>query len=71
MTRTPTLQDIRRNVATPWNLPQAPEGTIHPEPVRRALAHAYADLIHIYRSERMKPGRNPWLPGFVQGLAEE
>ena len=44
MTRTPTLQDIRRNVATPWNLPQAPEGTIHPEPVRRALAHAYADL---------------------------
>jgi guanylate kinase len=39
--------------------------------VNKDFDRAYADLIHIYRSERMKPGRNPWLPGFVQGLAEE
>ena len=39
--------------------------------VNKDFDRAYADLIHIYRSERMKPGRNPWLPGFVAGLAEE
>jgi len=39
--------------------------------VNKDFDRAYADLIHIYRSERMKPGRNPWLPRFVQGLAEE
>ena len=39
--------------------------------VNKDFDRAYADLIHIYRSERMKPGRNPWLPGFVEGLAEE
>lgn len=39
--------------------------------VNKDFDRAYADLIHIYRSERMKPGRNPWLPGFVQGLGEE
>jgi guanylate kinase len=39
--------------------------------VNKDFDRAYADLIHIYRSERMKPGRNPWLPAFVQGLAEE
>ncbi len=39
--------------------------------VNKDFDRAYADLIHIYRSERMKPGRNPWLPGFVRGLAEE
>jgi guanylate kinase len=39
--------------------------------VNKDFDRAYADLIHIYRSERMKPGRNPWLPEFVQGLAEE
>jgi guanylate kinase len=39
--------------------------------VNKDFDRAYADLIHIYRSERMKPGRNPWLSGFVQGLAEE
>ena len=39
--------------------------------VNKDFDRAYADLIHIYRSERMKPGRNPWLPQFVQGLAEE
>ena len=32
---------------------------------------AYADLGHIYRAERMKPGRNPWLPEFVDGLLAE
>jgi len=39
--------------------------------VNKDFDRAYADLIHIYRSERMKPGRNPWLPEFVQGLADE
>lgn len=39
--------------------------------VNKDFDRAYADLIHIYRSERMKPGRNPWLPDFVRGLAEE
>lgn len=39
--------------------------------VNKDFDRAYADLIHIYRSERMKPGRNPWLPQFVQGLSEE
>lgn len=39
--------------------------------VNKDFDRAYADLIHIYRSERMKPGRNPWLPAFVQGLADE
>ena len=39
--------------------------------VNKDFDRAYADLIHIYRSERMKPGRNPWLPEFVQALAEE
>jgi guanylate kinase len=36
--------------------------------VNKDFDRAYADLIHIYRAERMKPGRNAWLPGFVQGL---
>jgi hypothetical protein len=27
--------------------------------------------VHIYRGERMKPGRNPWLPGFVEDLLGE
>ena len=39
--------------------------------VNKDFDRAYADLIHIYRSERMKPGRNPWLPEFVQGLEAE
>jgi guanylate kinase len=39
--------------------------------VNKDFDRAYADLIHIYRAERMKPGRNPWLPSFVQGLADE
>jgi len=39
--------------------------------VNKDFDRAYADLIHIYRAERMKPGRNPWLPDFVQGLVEE
>ena len=39
--------------------------------VNKDFDRAYADLIHIYRSERMKPGRNPWLPGFVEGLTSE
>jgi guanylate kinase len=39
--------------------------------VNKDFDRAYADLIHIYRAERMKPGRNSWLPEFVAGLAEE
>lgn len=39
--------------------------------VNKDFDRAYADLIHIYRSERMKPGRNPWLPGFVTNLLDE
>lgn len=39
--------------------------------VNKDFDRAYADLIHIYRSERMKPGRNPWLPPFVDSLVAE
>ncbi|HEY3950740.1 guanylate kinase [Phenylobacterium sp.] len=39
--------------------------------VNKDFDRAYADLIHIYRAERMKPGRNPWLPDFVRGLEAE
>ncbi|RAK50849.1 guanylate kinase [Phenylobacterium deserti] len=39
--------------------------------VNKNFDRAYADLSHIYRAERMKPGRNPWLPGFVQALQAE
>jgi guanylate kinase len=39
--------------------------------VNKNFDRAYADLGHIYRAERMKPGRNPWLPAFVKGLGEE
>ena len=39
--------------------------------VNKNFDGAYADVGHIYRAERLKPGRNPWLPQFVQGLADE
>ena len=39
--------------------------------VNKNFDRAYADLGHIYRSERMKPGRNSWLPEFVDGLLAE
>jgi guanylate kinase len=39
--------------------------------VNKDFDRAYADLGHIYRAERMKPGRNVWLPEFVKGLGEE
>ena len=39
--------------------------------VNKDFDRAYADLGHIYRAERMKPGRNPWLPEFVTGLGAE
>ena len=39
--------------------------------VNKNFDRAYADLGHIYRAERLKPGRNPWLPEFVTGLAAE
>ncbi len=39
--------------------------------VNKNFDRAYADLGHIYRGERMKPGRNTWLPGFVDDLLAE
>ncbi len=39
--------------------------------VNKDFDRAYADLSHIYRAERLKPGRNPWLPEFVEGLLDE
>jgi guanylate kinase len=39
--------------------------------VNKDFDRAYADLVHIYRAERMKPGRNPWLPPFVEDLLAE
>lgn len=39
--------------------------------VNKNFDRAYSDLIHIYRAERLKPGRNIWLPGFVEGLLAE
>jgi guanylate kinase len=41
--------------------------------VNKDFDRAYADLIHIYRGERMKPGRNPWQPappGLTPWLAQ-
>jgi len=32
---------------------------------------AYAELAHIYHAERLKPARNGWVNGFVQGLLDE
>jgi guanylate kinase len=29
---------------------------------------AYAELVHIYRAERIKRARNPWLDGLVRGM---
>jgi len=39
--------------------------------VNKNFDRAFADLGHIYRAERMKPARNPWLPDFVRGLGSE
>jgi guanylate kinase len=39
--------------------------------VNKDFDRAYADLVHIYRAERMKPGRNVWLPEFVEELRAE
>jgi len=39
--------------------------------VNKDFDRAYADLVHIYRAERMKPGRNPWLEPFVASLLSE
>jgi guanylate kinase len=33
--------------------------------------HAYAELSHIYRAERLRRVRNPWLKSFVQRLLDE
>jgi guanylate kinase len=39
--------------------------------VNENLDRAYADLGLIYRAERLRRIRNPWLGSFVQGLLEE
>ena len=39
--------------------------------VNQNFDRAYADLVHIYRAERIKPQRNTWLPGFVERLLAE
>jgi guanylate kinase len=39
--------------------------------VNKNFDRAFADLGHIYRAERMKPSRNPWLPDFVRRLGSE
>jgi guanylate kinase len=56
--------DLGRDEITHWN---AYDYVI----VNKNFDRAYADLGHIYRAERMKPGRNTWLPDFVKGLGEE
>ena len=33
--------------------------------------HAYADLAHIYRAERLRRARQPWLPAFVDALVAQ
>jgi guanylate kinase len=33
--------------------------------------HAYADLTHIYRAERLRSKRQPWLQGFVGDLLSQ
>ena len=39
--------------------------------VNKNFDKAYADLSHIYRAERMKPGRNTWISDFVEELRTE
>lgn len=39
--------------------------------VNKNFDRAYADLSHIYRAERMKPGRNTWIGDFVEELRNE
>lgn len=39
--------------------------------VNADVDQAYAELETIYRAERLKRTRNPWLDGFVQGLLDE
>ena len=39
--------------------------------VNEAFDAAYAELAHIYRAERLKRARNPWLSRFVDGLLAE
>jgi guanylate kinase len=39
--------------------------------VNEDFDRAYADLVHIYRAERLRRARNPWIGGVVEGLAGE
>ena len=39
--------------------------------VNRDIDMAYAELVHIYQAERLRPGRNPWVGPFVDRLKDE
>ncbi len=39
--------------------------------VNEDFDRAYADLVHIYRAERLRRARNPWIGGVVEGLLGE
>jgi guanylate kinase len=39
--------------------------------VNEDFERAYADLVHIYRAERLRRARNPWIGGVVEGLLAE
>ena len=39
--------------------------------VNEDFERAYADLVHIYRAERLRRARNPWIGGVVDGLLGE
>ena len=39
--------------------------------VNRDIDLAYAELVHIYQAERLRPARNPWIGPFVDRLKDE
>jgi guanylate kinase len=39
--------------------------------VNHDIDGAYAELVHIYQAERLRPRRNPWIAPFVDQLKEE
>jgi guanylate kinase len=39
--------------------------------VNHDIDMAYAELVHIYQAERLRPRRNPWIGSFVDQLKEE
>ena len=80
----PTMQDLKRRLyaraqdgaeVIERRLARAPGEIAHWADYDYVIVNddfdrAYADLAHIYHAERLKRGRNPWLSGFVEGLAE-